>query len=90
MSEQMTIHVRLFAGPAQQLGVSHLELHLLRKNASEQLCVGDVANRLCDQYPELASLIKRSRWAVGTDFVTQQQELTNRQTLALIPPVSGG
>lgn len=90
MTQQVIVRVKLFAGPAQQLGVSQLELPIPSSGDNRQLCVGDVAKQMCDQYPELASLIRQSRWAVGTDFVSDQQALTDTQVLALIPPVSGG
>ena len=52
--------------------------------------LADLAQAVSDKCPELSSLISISRWAVDQQFATLTTPISDRQEIALIPPVSGG
>lgn len=102
----MFVHVRLFAGAAQIVGATQIRLEvgrddLAQANASSidvananlappTVQVGEVVRQLIIQFPNLAELAQASRWALGEEFVGLKVPVSAAQTLAMIPPVSGG
>ena len=86
----------MFAAAAEQTGTSQVTLEL---GDCESPTVQQVARHLIREYPQLDLICKRSRWAMGTEFVeldlkleTHTDAISGRPAieLALIPPVSGG
>lgn len=77
------IHLILFASARRLLGASELELE-----AGAGACVGDLlANpHLALLAPQAASL----RFAVNEEFASLERKLCEGDTVAVIPPVSGG
>ena len=51
--------------------------------------VGELRQRLAEEYPPLADLLARCAIAVDQKFVTDEQLFTGGE-IAVIPPVSGG
>jgi molybdopterin converting factor small subunit len=45
---------------------------------------------LVERYPALGPLAPGLRYAVNEEFASPDRELRDRDTLALVPPVSGG
>lgn len=50
----------------------------------------DLRNALANRHPQLQALILRSAFAVNEQFADSQTPLQPSDSLALIPPVSGG
>lgn len=91
MSQPFTLRVRLFAQAAQIAGSSVVAFEL--QSLVEESCqttVEQIAERLSAEYPQMATLIHRSRWAVDNEFVTREHCVSSEQSVAMIPPVSGG
>ena len=58
--------------------------------APEGATAADVLNRLCGTYPRLSDLRGRMALSVNENYVAPETVLKPGDTLALIPPVSGG
>jgi sulfur-carrier protein len=52
--------------------------------------VEDVLHRLCELQPQLAAHLPGVACAMGSEIVARTYVLADGDTLALIPPVSGG
>ncbi|WP_084183200.1 MoaD/ThiS family protein [Nevskia soli] len=52
--------------------------------------VSDVLHELSERYPELGSRRSTIAVAIGDEIIPLAREVRNGETLALIPPVSGG
>jgi len=79
------IEVLCFAIARDAVGTSQFELEL-RDGAT----VGTVMASLVERHPALRPLLDRMRYAVNQDFAPPTRALIDGDTLALIPPVSGG
>lgn len=84
----MLVNVRLFAGAAQSVGSPKVYLEIEPTRSS--VTVADVARQLVSNYPQLHELAARSRWALDDHFIALDFSVSEEQTLAMIPPVSGG
>ncbi|MCR2804355.1 molybdenum cofactor biosynthesis protein [Paenibacillus soyae] len=78
--------IKLFAGLQERLGRSELILHSDRDN----LTVRELKEMLAKEYPDHASLIAISFAARNHAYAADQMQLSARDELALLPPVSGG
>ncbi|HBE66722.1 MAG TPA: molybdopterin converting factor subunit 1 [Planctomycetaceae bacterium] len=93
----MTIEIQLFAGAAEAVGTNRVRL--TDQDFSAVTAVGgapdslprvaQVREALSAKYPELAELVSHSRFAVGSEFASDETVIAEAE-LALIPPVSGG
>ncbi len=81
----MTIRVLLFAAAAESIGKRYIDVDCPSGSTVQAL-----AQRTIDQYPQLASLMPISRWAVDQSFVDPHSIVHSGQEVAFIPPVSGG
>lgn len=81
----MRIAVRTFAAYRQAVGSSTLTLEL-----PEGITPRGVWSALADRYPALRRFPPPSAFAVNDEFIDADRPLTERDELALIPPVSGG
>jgi molybdopterin synthase sulfur carrier subunit len=52
--------------------------------------VGDLRRILKEKYPSLSEVIERVRFAVNNEYVDDDFSLKGDETVAVIPPVSGG
>jgi MoaE-MoaD fusion protein len=82
----MNITVLLFAGLADTIGTSRLAVPF----DSGTLTVKDLKEKLAQQYPSAASLIRLSFAARNHSYAADETPLSESDELALIPPVSGG
>lgn len=80
----MRIHVMLFGAPREAAGAGSLDLEF------EGRTVGDALAALASQYPALEPHLARARAAVNEEFRDPAAPLREGDTLAVIPPVSGG
>ena len=81
----MTITILLFAGAAEILAQRSVSVQV-----QHGATLADVAASLRAAYPQLASLLAISRWAVDHEFVPLSRLVAPEEEIALIPPVSGG
>ncbi|HHJ64101.1 MAG TPA: MoaD/ThiS family protein [Aquifex aeolicus] len=52
--------------------------------------VGDLRKLLKERYPQLGDIIEQVRFAVDNEYVGDDYSLRGNETVAVIPPVSGG
>jgi molybdopterin synthase catalytic subunit len=81
----MKLTVRLFAALRERAGKSELAL----EDLPDGLDVGALKREIERRHPALGSLAQ-VRGAVGTEYVAETRRLADGETVALIPPVSGG
>lgn len=81
----MRVRVLLFAGLREAAGTRELALDLPDGAAASAL-----RDRLAHEHPPLAPLLARAALAVNEEYVTGDAALHDGDTVALIPPVSGG
>jgi len=81
----MTVTVKLFAVLRERGGVSELELEL-----PAEATVAAARDALAQRIPAIRDYLARVAWAVNRAYASIDQELHDRDELAVIPPVSGG
>lgn len=82
----MKLTIRAFAGLAERLGGSELTVDVER----DTLTVSELKDALANLYPGAASLIAVSYFAKNQSYARPEELVTEKDELALIPPVSGG
>lgn len=82
----MTVKVLYFAALRELLGKSEETLPGL----PSALTIGALAALLVERYPTLAPHLASVRFALNESFVDEGARVTEGDTVALIPPVSGG
>ena len=81
----MKIHILLFAQLADATGCRAFDL-----DVADDATVTDALTMLGDQHPSIATLSDRIAVAVNEAYARKDRPLADGDTLALIPPVSGG
>jgi molybdopterin converting factor small subunit len=81
----MRLRVKLFAVARQMVGRDAIELDL-----GDEATIRDVRKSLAAAAPDLAPLLPRMLFAVGTDYARDETKLSADSDVACIPPVSGG
>lgn len=82
----MKLKIELFAGAREAMaGCGTLKLSVPPGST-----VADVLVAIADQHPPLSGLAGRSRLAIDDRYADPGDLVDQGQTLALIPPVSGG
>ncbi len=81
----MTVKVLFFASCRDIVDRREMDI-----DATEGATAAEVLNHLCETYPRLSDLRGRMALAVNEDYVAPETVLRQGDTLALIPPVSGG
>jgi molybdopterin converting factor subunit 1 len=81
----MEVHVRYFAAAKDAAGTG-AETLTLEPGAT----VAGLRDALAQRHPRIRSLGAGLRFAVGERFVPADTALLGGETVALIPPVSGG
>ena len=82
----MTVVVLYFAALRELLGTSEETISGL----PSPLGVRQLAERLAQRHPRLVPHLGSVRFAVNETFVNMSAEIVDGDTIALIPPVSGG
>lgn len=77
--------VLLFASVAEKAGTRRLELSVEAGDT-----VGHIRDRLVDRFPSLEPMLPNLLYAVDEEYVRTDSLVRDGQTLAVIPPVSGG
>jgi molybdopterin converting factor subunit 1 len=81
----MIVPVRLFAA-AKELA----ESDEVTVEVPPGSTVADVRTALLAAIPALAKIIPHAMWAVDAEFASTSTQITDKNEVALIPPVSGG
>jgi molybdopterin converting factor subunit 1 len=81
----LNVTVLLFAAAREAAGRDRVALHL-----ADGACVADALERLAASHPSLAPVLPACRAAVDEEFASRATPLRDGQTLAVLPPVSGG
>lgn len=81
----MTVDIKLYAGARHLAGAESVSLDL-----PENATVQQLSQTLGRRRPELAQLLRHSRFAVNSAYAADQDRITAGDEIALIPPVSGG
>jgi molybdopterin converting factor small subunit len=79
------VEVLCFAAARDAVGAARLPLEL-----QAGATVGTAVDLLVERRPALGPLVVSLRFAVAAEFVAREQALQEGDTLALLPPVSGG
>ncbi|MFD3257799.1 molybdenum cofactor biosynthesis protein MoaE [Paenibacillus lentus] len=82
----MILTISLFAGLADRIGASKIEITYPENTVSADHLKQEIA-RL---YPDAASLVSISFLAVNQEYAADDLLITDEDEIALIPPVSGG
>jgi molybdopterin converting factor subunit 1 len=82
----MTVVVLYFAGLRELLGTAEEQVELPPQGSTVAL----LRDRLLERHPELGPHLGSLRFAVNESFVDLIAPVTAGDTVALIPPVSGG
>jgi molybdopterin converting factor subunit 1 len=81
----MRIQIKLFAVARERLGADNIEV-VLQNDAS----VGILRSTLASQFPALAEFLPHVRFAVNSEYASDDQSIPPGAEVAVIPPVSGG
>lgn len=81
----MKLTVKLFAAARELAGCGELQVEL-----PADANVAALRSALCETKPALAELARRSLIAVNEEYAADATPLSDGDTAALIPPVSGG
>ncbi len=81
----MTVEVLFFGHWRDRAGTGKLSLEL-----QGGATVSDAADALAAQNPKLAGILEKVRVAVGEEFAHPETLLKDNDTLAFLPPMSGG
>ena len=84
-SRTMKVQVLYFAG-LQDLVGKREETYLVEENAS----LKDLREKIFGQFPKMAAMGSAIRIAVNEEYAALDRPLCEGDTVALIPPVSGG
>ena len=82
----MTLVVLYFAALRELVGAPQEQIHV----AGEDWTVAALRDRLIELHPELRAHASSVRFALNEAFVDLDAPLAHGDTVALIPPVSGG
>ena len=79
------MNVLLFARAKDLIGADRIDVEM-----PEQATIGELRRRLTQLYPQLASLLEKSGFAVNDEFADETMRIPSCAEVALLPPVSGG
>ncbi len=81
----MRVRILFFAGLRDLAGKREWEYDLTEKSI-----LGDLHRRILDDFPALKEMKGAVRLAVNEEYSRMDRPLSDGDTVALIPPVSGG
>lgn len=81
----MKVRVKLFAAAKELAGRDDVEI-----DVPTGATIADARHAVVATVPALEQIVSHSLWAVGTEYVHNNTQLTESSEVALIPPVSGG
>lgn len=81
----MKVRVRAFAGLVQMIGAREFEVEV-----GEGATVAGVRAAVAAAHPQVEAMLRNVVCAVGEEYVEDGYVVRDGETVALIPPVSGG
>ena len=81
----ITIRIQMFARARDLAEASEVTLTL-----PEGATVADLKKQLREEFPALKELLSHCAVAVNNDFAKDEQQVQEKDEIALLPPVSGG
>ncbi|WP_051654686.1 molybdopterin converting factor subunit 1 [Persephonella sp. IF05-L8] len=81
----MRIKVLYFSSVKDKIGLPSEDIEL-----SENSTVNDLIKLLSEKYPQIKNSLQNSMFAVNEEYASTDQKLKEGDTVAIIPPVSGG
>ena len=81
----MRIKVLYFSSIKDKIGITSENIKI-----AENSTVSDLIKLLSEKYPQIKDSLKNSMFAVNEEYASIEQELKEGDTVAIIPPVSGG
>jgi molybdopterin synthase sulfur carrier subunit len=81
----MQIRVLLFASCRDIVGSNELDL-----TVPEGITVGELKQEIIAAFPDMAGITPSLSTAVNMEYAEDEEVLTTKDEVALIPPVSGG
>lgn len=82
----MKLKLLVFAGLAEQLGGSAIDVDI----AADKLTTAQLKSHLIEQFPQAAPVLAQSYIAVNQAYAEEETPISERDEVAIIPPVSGG
>jgi molybdopterin synthase sulfur carrier subunit len=80
----MKVKVLYFSQVKDKIGKNEEEIEF------EGKILKDLVDVLVNKYPNIEDILKRSMFAVNESYETMEYNLQDNDTIAIIPPVSGG
>ncbi|WP_029522936.1 molybdopterin converting factor subunit 1 [Persephonella sp. KM09-Lau-8] len=81
----MRIKVLYFSSVKDKIGLPSEDIEL-----TENSTVNDLVKLLSEKYPQIKDTLQNSMFAVNEEYASTDQKLKEGDTVAIIPPVSGG
>jgi molybdopterin converting factor subunit 1 len=81
----MKVTVKMFARARDLAGQEQVTVTL-----PDGATIAALRQQLASEYPQLASLLTRSAFAVNNEFAQETQVIPAEAVVAFLPPVSGG
>ena len=81
----MNVDVKLFAVAKQLVSAASVRVEVPRGST-----VAHLRASLCRQYPALTPVMDQMRFAVDTEYASEETVIGEDAEVACIPPVSGG
>lgn len=85
MPNPLNVEILLFARAAEVADAK--QIHIELEGGST---IRDLRDKLESSFPDLQPIMAVSRWAVDNEFVEDATKLDGTESVAMIPPVSGG
>ena len=81
----MKVTVRLFANLHEIVGEREIQIEL-----ADEGTIGDVCERVAELYPRVREFLPVLVCAIDEDYASSDRVVRDGDSVALIPPVSGG
>ena len=81
----MRIKVLYFSSIKDKIGITSENIEI-----AENSTINDLIKLLSEKYPQIKDSLQNSMFAVNEEYASIDQELKEGDTVAIIPPVSGG
>ena len=81
----MRIKVLYFSSVKDKIGMSSEDIEL-----AENSTVNDLVKLLSEKYPQIKDSLQNSMFAINEEYASTDKKLKEGDTVAIIPPVSGG
>ena len=86
----VTVKVLYFASIREITSKASEELSIESLNAETPICVKDCLNKIYSLYPELSDNSIKYSVALNMNYINDNAFVKEGDTLALLPPISGG